>query len=653
MAFNGLDNFILKHFPAGSMSNRIAIVLDPNNLLIDDLICLTLLDRGYRIEEFSNTFVLRAVYEREIRNKVDSKLIIVFHQGEDYLEVVPYDLRRLAGVPIDLSVDKLFPNFDFSTLKTLDVVQLKAFFEKLYLAGYKSYNEEDTCEFLLEKVYGISASAITDNESLLEALVKIHVDLQIKSPQVLQYLKKEICAREDFPSATYGGIILSSDSFLAFVQKEWDICLTVLKENGVIITNKKPKGYLLLDFRNERVRSQLEHLVDVGQLTGDGTLESLEAQLLYFSHKRKLQAGEALEQFFAIEEEKLETLKSYRDWLNFAKEWGEFENLVLRDGHNIKKFKYLQEKVNEEFYRWLMEHYVDLSTIPSKDFPVMVHHTWKILSRLLQEDKKVALIVVDGLALNQWIVLRQHLKKFFSIREYTSFAWLPTLTSISRQSIFSGKQPFEFESSISNTNNEKKAWQQLWLDAGLGLEKKDIFYDRNWGTKGPSPTMELAAVSRTVKVCGIVVNSVDDMMHGEKLGAGNFLQQIESWAKSEYLKMLLSGLQAKGFEIFLTSDHGNIGCVGAGKLADGVLVEQKGERVRFYKNETLMMVAEEGIDGVKHWTPIGLPPNLHPLFSAANTSFLEKGEFAVSHGGPSIEEVIVPFIQICQKGEMI
>jgi hypothetical protein len=147
-----------------------------------------------------------------------------------------------------------------------------------------------------------------------------------------------------------------------------------------------------------------------------------------------------------------------------------------------------------------------------------------------------------------------------------------------------------------------------------------------------------------VKVCGVVINRVDQMMHGETLGAANFQQQIASWGDGGYLKDLIKGLQGRGFKVFLTSDHGNIGCVGYGKVADGVLVETKGERTRIYESEVLREVALAKVPQAKAWPQIGLPPNFCTLFPNDDWAFALENTTVVAHGGPSIEEVVVPFV---------
>lgn len=648
MSAVSLTQRLLEEFPEGLLGERISLVQDSAGLISEEALLQELTRRDYLLHEFSETFLLREFYENHVRNCPQKRLVVLFRQGEDLEAVVPHDLRRQAR-HLDLSVEKLWPGFDATTLQSLERPQLQALQEKFYLAGYKYYNREATCEFLLEKVYGLSASAVSDNTAFLEALCRVHFELALRSPVLLGYLKDEICQREEFPAYQYESMILAAERFLAFVQSEWDLWISILKEHGDVEVKPGLKGYPILDFKQDRVRVQIDRLVKGGYLHGDGSLATLEVQVAYLAHGRKPKAEEALEPFFLEEETKLSRLVDYRDWLSFAQEWASFESLALPQGAVSSRLETLRTKVNARFYDWLISHYADLATLPGKTAPVMVHRTWQVLAKLIAEGKKVALLVVDGLALNQWAVLRRALRKDFTLLEGASFAWLPTLTSVSRQAIFSGKQPFAFASTLQHTNGEKKAWSQLWSEAGLGLEAKHIFYDRNWGVKKLSAAEELEQLPLPTKVCGLVLNRVDEMMHGETLGAANFQQQVAAWGEAGYLKQLVGGLHGRGFEVFLTSDHGNLGCVGRGKLTEGVLVETKGERARIYENVFLRDAALAKVPHAKAWPQVGLPSDFCPLFLEGSRAFATENTAVVAHGGPSIEEVVVPFVRFGRK----
>ena len=62
----------------------------------------------------------------------------------------------------------------------------------------------------------------------------------------------------------------------------------------------------------------------------------------------------------------------------------------------------------------------------------------------------------------------------WSAEESAIFAWVPTLTAVSRQSIFAGDPPFFFATSIATTQKEPQHWSRFWGDRGL--RKSEIAY---------------------------------------------------------------------------------------------------------------------------------------------------------------------------------
>jgi hypothetical protein len=50
------------------------------------------------------------------------------------------------------------------------------------------------------------------------------------------------------------------------------------------------------------------------------------------------------------------------------------------------------------------------------------------------------------------------------------------------------------------------------------------------------------------------------------------------------------------------------------------------------------------------WPAIGLPEDFIPLLAPENSAFVQEQKRIVGHGGASLEEVIVPFVQITIEG---
>jgi hypothetical protein len=144
----------------------------------------------------------------------------------------------------------------------------------------------------------------------------------------------------------------------------------------------------------------------------------------------------------------------------------------------------------------------------------------------------------------------------------------------------------------------------------------------------------------------MVVDTVDEIVHGAVLGKRGIATQIESWCESGFVDQLFSMLLDKGFHVYLTADHGNVESVGQGRPNQGVAPELRGERVRTYRSEALAAESAEANSNTYRIDLAGLPANLLPLFAAGRTAFMQLGEPAVVHGGISIEELIVPFVKV-------
>src|SRR5690606_39991248 len=67
---------------------------------------------------------------------------------------------------------------------------------------------------------------------------------------------------------------------------------------------------------------------------------------------------------------------------------------------------------------------------------------------------------------DQWRILRGTFDGHH-IDEHAIFSWIPTLTQIGRQAIFSGRIPMEFATSIEGTDREPVHWSNFWQDRGL------------------------------------------------------------------------------------------------------------------------------------------------------------------------------------------
>ena len=131
-----------------------------------------------------------------------------------------------------------------------------------------------------------------------------------------------------------------------------------------------------------------------------------------------------------------------------------------------------------------------------------------------------------------------------------------------------------------------------------------------------------------------------------EMGSAGMHNQVAQWSKQPFLSELLDILLNRGFRVYLTSDHGNIEAEGCGRPAEGAVADTRGERVRIYRDATLRGKVKEHYPDALEWGSIGLPEDCLSLLAPARQAFIQEKQRTVSHGGISIEEIIVPLVQI-------
>ena len=631
--------YILDEFPAEPFS-KISILNDPEALVAEEEIFSTLTQRGYILHDFNDKLFLRYVYEHQIRH-TDNKIIIIVRDEKYPLEEIPYDIFKQARI-VSVSISDLFPRLNFTMVSELERKHIAWLFENRDSIPLGITGEDKTCEFLLENIFGISVEAINRDRAFLTLLFWLHCDWKTENAHLQNYIAKKLSRKPSLKHWDVTKLVTSANNFWEFLQERWECYIKGQKSCDTL----KIRGPIDLPFDNNAVRPRIFSLLSAGKINTN-SIEGIQKIAEYL-------AGDTSEATMPVISDLQKRIQlrlpdknaQFSKWLEFSAEWADLTSLYAASGKFSKEFKQLQEAINSNFKDWLDLHYSSLASFPPQT-PVMVNQIIRSICRKIDSGsiKKFALIVIDGLALNQWSAIRPDLEKSFELTDNASFAWIPTLTSISRQAIFSGKVPALFAKCINTTSHESALWQQAWEE--YGFSKSEILYAKSLGNDNPQSVLDI--IGPKTKICGFIVDTVDKIMHGMQLGTAGMHNQIKQWMQKEYLKKLIGDLVDMGFHIVLTSDHGNIECKGSGKLQDGILAENKGERVRIYSDKNLADNAISQYPGTFSGMTNSLPQGMFPVMLAGNNAFAAPNTTTVAHGGCSIEEVIVPLIYITGK----
>ena len=451
-------------------------------------------------------------------------------------------------------------------------------------------------------------------------------------------------------------------AFLGFLQERWPLFLNAQTDGTGGVREGENFAYAgpgLLPFEHADVRVYVDNLFAEGMLRPvvHWRANSLRETWLGVGIRSEEPADRAvrMDKLLAIASKALpETDANHKSWFRFASIWAKVVALAQEPNGRLNanqkdKVSALRTRMDTVFADWLRGRYAGLANLPPAP-PVMLHHIPRFLAREIggtakqAPSKKVALIVVDGLALDQWTVLRQELatqRPGWRFDEQAVFAWVPTVTSVSRQAVFAGTLPLLFPKSIHHTNKEEALWRRFWANENLDR----VAYMKGLGDE---PRNDVAALVErpSLRVVGLVVDKVDRIMHGMELGTAGMHNQVRQWAALGHFAALLDLLFANGFRVYLTSDHGNIEATGCGRPNEGALADLRGERARVYADAGLRQRVAERFPDAWQWAADGLPTDYLPLLAPGRSAFVSEGERIVAHGGVCLEELVVPFVEV-------
>lgn len=289
-------------------------------------------------------------------------------------------------------------------------------------------------------------------------------------------------------------------------------------------------------------------------------------------------------------------------------------------------------EINTSFQDYLGISYSQIKNASAVKKPKIVS---KILDHLAfsYQDKKVALIVIDGLSWWQYGMLKEVLPA--KITDDVMFSWIPSITQLSRQAIFRGSTPLpEYKQS---PQSEEKLWKDFWKSKGTN-EFEIEYLHQNFKEDRLHVLSKLA----------IVYKDLDEKMHAST-DYHDLKGLTENWIQRSNIRNDVQKLLENGFTVFLTSDHGNIQAQGWRNLTgrEKLGTNKSGSRSQRHLEYTEQWLIDQLLSDNPGLTEHVVKEN-QALYFKNNFSFSSASSL-VTHGGAHILEVLIPFVKISNE----
>ncbi len=336
-------------------------------------------------------------------------------------------------------------------------------------------------------------------------------------------------------------------------------------------------------------KNEEEHIMEtaIGSKIADYLIKPVNPNQILLSIKKNLETKKLItrETTSAYQSEfrnlgmQINAAKSYADWEDIYRilVYWELELERSNDAGMFEVFRMQKSEAGLGFSKFIRNNYLGWFSDKAKDKPLMSPAVFKDkIFPLLDQNKKVFVILIDNLRLDQWRVLYPIINEYYVPVDDALFcSILPTATQYARNAMFAGLMPREI-SSISpdlwlnddeeggkNLNEQELLQKQL---SRLG-KKHRVYYEKIIHTKTGKKLVDNFSNLLNYDLVVIVYNFIDLLSHANtelemiRELAGNdsaYRSLILSWFRHSQLLDIIRLLAENNITVVFTTDHGSI-----------------------------------------------------------------------------------------------
>ena len=374
--------------------------------------------------------------------------------------------------------------------------------------------------------------------------------------------------------------------------------------------------------------------------------------------------------------------KTWPDWVEVYKRLVHWELELSSTESNMTDMLQMQkEEANLGFAKFIKKNYLewiaDLGNPrdPKETRPIISPELFKTkVFPLLNEGRKVMLVVLDNFRYDQWRILSRELSDQFEIDEQLYCSILPTATQYARNAIFSGLMPDKIADMFPDLWVDEDEEEGKNLNEGPLIQtqldryrRKNTFsYHKVNNSTDADKLMQQIKNMEKNDLNVVVFNFIDMLSHArteskmvrELANNESAYRSITlSWFRHSVIADFFRLMAQTGYKVIVTTDHGSIRCTQPVKIV-GDRNTNTNLRYKLGKN---LSYDDKNLFTIKEPRKALLPaPNLSTsyVFATGDSFFAYPNNYnyyvsyyrdTFQHGGISMEEMIIPLITLTGK----
>ncbi len=370
-------------------------------------------------------------------------------------------------------------------------------------------------------------------------------------------------------------------------------------------------------------------------------------------------------------------VRTFEDWKVIYRKliYWELELEKIQDEGMIQILETQKHEANSLFFKFVKNNYEDWFYEEEK--PIMSHTAFKkFIYPKLKEGERSVLLMIDNLRFDQWKILEPIIHEYYNVaKESSYYAILPTATQYARNAFFAGLMPLEIEKRFPDM------WKNDTDEGGKNMFEKEFLLDQikrlglqlnvnytkisslNAGRKFVD---NFKNITTSNHFTAIVYNFVDMLSHSKtemevirELASNDkaYRSLTVSWFKNSPLFDIIKLSAKAGLKLYITTDHGTINVTKPSKLVGDKntslnLRYKQGKSLSYEKRDVLAIREPHDVFLPKINVSSSYVFAKEDLFFAYPNNYNHYVKYyknTYQHGGISLEEMIIPFIELDPK----